>query len=129
MRKMLIPFFSSNIPLYTGKNSVEKLCKDLEMELTKSAKLRALLAHVSTCLACLRAHQPISLACLHAHEPMCLACSRAYVPCVLTYPRVNVLENKFSITCFPYIFVIVLSFSCEIKLLYILAFLLPGGSL
>ena len=30
---MLVSFFSSNIPLYIGKNPVEKLCKVLEMEL------------------------------------------------------------------------------------------------
>ena len=33
LHKMLIWFFSSNIPLYIGKNPVEKLCKVLEMEL------------------------------------------------------------------------------------------------
>ena len=33
LRKMLESFFSSNIPLYIGKNPVEKLCKVLEMEL------------------------------------------------------------------------------------------------
>ena len=33
LRKMLVSFFSSNIPLYIGKNPVEKLCKVLEMEL------------------------------------------------------------------------------------------------
>ena len=30
---MLVSFFSSNNPLYIGKNPVEKLCKVLEMEL------------------------------------------------------------------------------------------------
>ena len=30
---MLELLFSSNIPLYTGKKTVEKLCKVLEMEL------------------------------------------------------------------------------------------------
>ena len=33
LRKMLVPFFSSNIPLYIEKNPAEKLCKVLEMEL------------------------------------------------------------------------------------------------
>ena len=33
--KMLVSFFSSNIPLYIGKNPVEKLCKVLEVELIK----------------------------------------------------------------------------------------------
>ena len=31
--KMLVSFFSSNIPLYNEKNPMEKLCKVLEMEL------------------------------------------------------------------------------------------------
>ena len=30
---MLVSFFSSNIPLYIGKNPVEKLCKVFQMEL------------------------------------------------------------------------------------------------
>ena len=29
---MLVSFFSSNVPLYIGKNPMEKLCKVLEME-------------------------------------------------------------------------------------------------
>ena len=33
LRKMLVSFFSSNIPLYIENNPVEKLCKVLEMEL------------------------------------------------------------------------------------------------
>ena len=33
MRKILVSLFSSNIPLYIEKNSVENLCKVLEMEL------------------------------------------------------------------------------------------------
>ena len=33
LRKILVSFFSSNIPLYTEKNPVEKFCKVLEMEL------------------------------------------------------------------------------------------------
>ena len=33
LRKMLVSFFSSNIPLYIEKNPVEKLCKVLEMDL------------------------------------------------------------------------------------------------
>ena len=45
----------------------------------ESAKLRTLLAHVPTCLACLRAHVPTCLACLRAHVPTCLACLRGHV--------------------------------------------------
>ena len=33
LRKILVSFFSSNIPLYIEKNPAEKLCKALEMEL------------------------------------------------------------------------------------------------
>ena len=33
LRKMMVSFFSSNIPLYIGKNPLEKLCKVLEMKL------------------------------------------------------------------------------------------------
>ena len=33
LRKMLVLFFSSNIPLYIVENPVEKLCKFLEMKL------------------------------------------------------------------------------------------------
>ena len=36
---MLVSFFSSNIPLYIGKNPVEKLCKVLEMELKTSTQI------------------------------------------------------------------------------------------
>ena len=87
------------------------------------------------------------LTCSHANMPFVLTCSLATVSCVLTCLRVNLLcvltceralrafcayvptcsrdvttnnKNKFSIICFPYIFVIVLSFSCQIKLLFLL---------
>ena len=33
LRKMLVSFLGSHIPLYIGKNPVEKLCKVLEIEL------------------------------------------------------------------------------------------------
>ena len=52
-------------------------------QMNESAKLRALRAHVPTCLACLRAHVPTGLAYLRAHVPTCLACLRAHVLCVL----------------------------------------------
>ena len=80
--------------------------------------------NVLTCLACLHAHVPTSLASLRAHVSTCLACLRANLPCVLTCSRTNVPcvlcmstcshaittnnKEKFSWTCFPYIFVIVL---------------------
>ena len=62
--------------------------------LMESAKLRALRAHVSTCLACLRAHVPACLACLPAHVPTCLMCLRAHVITCLacfSYLRAHVL--------------------------------------
>ena len=86
--------------------------------------MRALFAYVSTCLACWRADVPTCLACLRAHLPTCLACLGVHVPTCLAcfaWSRANVTcvptwssaittnnKNKFSITCFPYIFVIVL---------------------
>ena len=97
-----------------------------------------------TCLACLRAHMQTCLACLRTHVPACLACFCAYVPTCLAFLLVHVPTclvcfsclrvymltcynyKKFSVICFPYIFVIVLSFSCEIKLLYILVLFLTG---
>ena len=110
--------------------------------------LACLYAHVSTCLACSRSHVPTCLRALRAYVLTCqcvlrvfvLTWSRAYalrvnvpwVLCVPTCPRAITANDKykFSITCFLYIFVTVLClFSCEIKLLYILAFLLPVRSL
>ena len=86
-----------------------------------------------TCLACLRAHLPTCLACLRTHVPTCLACLLAHVPTCIAWLLAHVLTRLacfsclpayvLTIICFPYIFVIVLSFfSCEIKLLYILTF-------
>ena len=37
---MLVSFFSSNIPLYIGKNLVEKFCEVLEMELKTYTPVR-----------------------------------------------------------------------------------------
>ena len=57
-----------------------------------------------TCLACLRAHVPTCLvcfSCLHTYL-------RTYVPTYLRAITAN-KKNKFSIICFTYIFVIVLS--------------------
>ena len=48
----------------------------------ESAKLRALRAHMSTCLAC--------FTCSHANVPWVLMCSHANVPCVLMCSRANV---------------------------------------
>ena len=95
----------------------------------------ALRAYMLTCqlvlrayvLACLRTLRAYVLTCqrimhLTCSRLACFACSRANVPCVLCVPtcsRAITISNKdkFSITCFPYIFVIVLClFFCEIKL-------------
>ena len=83
--------------------------------------LLCLRANVPTCLACSGAHMPMCLAFSLAHIPTCLACLRAQVityscaklPCVLCVPTCSRAisttdKDKFSITCFPYIFVIVL---------------------
>ena len=125
---------------FTGEFSVREFSagKFSGYHFQEPAKLRALRAPVPTCLTWLHAHVPTCLACLCAHVPTCLTClrgcvltcQRANVPCVLcvaTCSRAITTDNKnkFSITCFPYIFVIVL---CEIKLLYILAFLLRDGN-
>ena len=75
----------------------------------ESSKLRALRAHVPTCLAFLRAHVPFVLTCqraLRAYVPMYLACLGAHVPCVPKCSRAIASnnKNKFSMTCFTYIF-------------------------
>ena len=77
--KTYLPFFCLQ--------SLEKVRFNLMFD--ESAKLRALRAHVPTCLACFRAHLPMCLACLCAHMPTCLACLRAEVHCVLTCSRAN----------------------------------------
>ena len=64
------------------------LTLELLISLIESAKLRALRAHVPTCLACLRDYVPTCLACLRAHVPTCL---HDHVPCVLKCSNANVL--------------------------------------
>ena len=64
-----------------------------------SAKLRYLRAHVPACLECLHAYVSTCLACSSAHKHWVPMCSRA-----ITAND----KYKFSIICFPYIFVIVL---------------------
>ena len=97
------------IMLISNDSLVEINCKTTLL-FDESAKLRPLRGHVPTCLACLRAHVPTCLACLRTHVPTCLACLRAQVPCVSTCSRdiITTNKNKFSITSFPYIFVIIL---------------------
>ena len=62
---------------------------------------RALRAYVLTCQRAMRAYVLTCFACLRAHVPTCHACFL----CLRAY----VFKNSFQI-CFPYIFVIVLSF-------------------
>ena len=63
---------------------------------------------------------------LRAYVPTCLACFLCYVP-TCSHAITTNNKNKFSIICFLYISVLVLSlFPCEIKVLYILALLLPS---
>ena len=77
-------------------------------------------ANVPCMLTCSCANMPCVFTCWHANVSClstcsclpCFACSRASVPCVLcvsTCSRATTTNNKdkFSITCFPYIFVIV----------------------
>ena len=70
----------------------------------------ALCAYVLTCQRALHAHVPTCLVCLRAHV---ITCSLANMPCVLCMPMCSRTittndKDKFSITCFPYIFLIVL---------------------
>ena len=79
--------------------------------------LRVLCAYVLMCLECLRAHMTC-LACLCAQAPTCHACLRAHMPCMqmclacfaCSHAITTNNKNEFSITSFPYIFVIVLCF-------------------
>ena len=84
--------------------------------------LGALRAYVLTCQRVLRAYVSTCQLSLRAYVSTCQRALRAfcvYVPtCSLDATPNN--KNKFSIICFPYIFVIVLSFSCQIKLLFLL---------
>ena len=86
------------IMLISNDSLIEINCKTTLL-FDESAKLRPLRGHVPTCIACLR-----------AHVLTCLACLRAHVPCVSTCSRdiITNNKNKFSITSFPYIFVIIL---------------------
>ena len=86
----------------------------------------ALCAYVLMCPAYLRAHMPCMLMCSCAYMPCVLTCSCANMPRILTcsraqrgyvltcqcalraYVLTSYNKNKFSITNFPYIFVIVL---------------------
>ena len=51
----------------------------------ESAKLRALRAHVPTCVACLRVNVPCVLTCLSANVPCVLTCKRASRAYLTTY--------------------------------------------
>ena len=83
--------------------------------------LAYLRAHMPRCLVCSRANMPCVFICSCANVPTCLVCLcarvitclRTNVPCVFcvpTYSRAITTngKDKFSIICFPYIFVIVL---------------------
>ena len=80
------------------------------------------LLHMRTWFVCLRALVPTCFACLRAYVLTCqcvLLAFCAYVPTCSRDVTTN-SKNRFSIICFPDIFVIVLSFSCQIKLLFLL---------
>ena len=88
--------------------------------------ITCLCAYMLTCLHALcayvlRAYVLTCLACLHAYVPCMLTCQRVLYVYVLTSQHLCMLcmstsshaittndKDKFSITCFPYIFVIVL---------------------
>ena len=77
--------------LSTWPKIQDKNLNILRAKRAESAKLRALRAHMSTCLACFtcsHANVPWVLMCSHANVPCVLMCSRANVPCVLTCQRV-----------------------------------------
>ena len=76
------PFFTEHLRWLLLERNCVVLWQDYE-----SAKLRALRAHVPTCLACLRSNVPCVLTSSRAYVPCMLTCSRAYVPCVLTCSR------------------------------------------
>ena len=81
--------------------------------------LTCLRAHVTTSLVCFRGHVPTCLSCLCAHVPTCLTCLRGHVPCVpnCSCGITSNNKNKFSMTCFTYIFgTFSLSFLWKIKL-------------
>ena len=81
---------------------------------------RALHAYVLTCQRALHAYMFTCERVLHAYVLTCqhaLHAFHVYVPtcsCAITTNN----KNSFSILCFFYIFVIVLSFSCEIKFIH-----------
>ena len=125
--------FQKKYEVVTGKTpffTISPFCRSLlncvPYVLTCQHTLRA---YVLTCLACLRVKVPCVLmyiACLLSNMPCVLMCSRANVLCVLvscvsTCSRDQVTtclaclraittcdKDKFSITCFSCIFVIVL---------------------
>ena len=117
-------FLSQNISyrLFYYRSSVFWSVFSIKLKLKEAAKLRALLA--KNVFACQRAFCTYVLTCQPAFRVYvltCLTCSRANVLCVLTFSRANVLcvptcsrdittnnKNMFSITSFPYIFVIIL---------------------
>ena len=70
---------------------------------------RVLRAYVLTCQRALCAYMLTYIACLRANLPTCLTWFCAYVPMCSSAIITN-NKNKFSIICFPCIFVIVLSF-------------------
>ena len=73
-----------------GFNNISICIIQLLGDSIESAKLRALRAHVPTCLACLRTHVPTCLACLRTYMPTCLTCLRTHVRTCLACLRAHV---------------------------------------
>ena len=67
-------------------------------------------AYVLTCLACLHAYVPCMLTCQRVLYVYVLTCQHLCMLCMSTSSHAITTndQDKFSITCFPYIFVIVL---------------------
>ena len=67
-------------------------------------------AYVLTCLACLHAYVPCMLTCQRVLYVYVLTCQHLCMLCMSTSSHAITIndQDKFSITCFPYIFVIVL---------------------
>ena len=85
------------------------------LPLGQSAKLRALRAHVPTCLACLRAHLSTCPACLHAYMLTCQCALRAYMLMCQRALRAQVLMcqralRAFVVTCHRALRVYVLTY-------------------
>ena len=77
LRKMLVSFFSSNIPLYIAENLVEKLCTFLEMKLQAYTPVGLKFVFVKSDLKFCIIFNMISFANAYCSVKIRLACSKA----------------------------------------------------